>query len=103
MSEQIRNVSVESLTMAVTQAVANVESCGLLELPPLYNTIDIGALESFCAHEPAVADDDPSGVVSFTYSESLVQVDRGESVTVEAVPATDEAVSEAVTDPFITE
>ena len=96
MSEQVTDLSVESIAVAVTQTVSDTESCNLLELPPLYDAVDIGALEAFCAHTSPVSDDEPpEGSVSFTYSESLVSLDRGEAVTVEAVPATDEAVSEA--------
>jgi hypothetical protein len=96
MSEQVTDVSVEPIAVAVTQAVADVESCGLLELPPLYNTIDVGALEAFCAHEPPVVDD-AEGVVSFRYSESLVSIERGESVTLDAIPASHETGSESFT------
>lgn len=93
MSEQVTDVTVESIAVAVTRAVAAIEPRDLLELPPLYNAVDVGALKAFCAHDLPVPDES-KGTVSFTYSESVVTIDRGESVTVDAVPASEETVSE---------
>lgn len=99
MSTTVGQVSVESLATAVTRVVAEVESCDSLELPPLYDSIDMDALQTFCAHDSFTDDDTDGGVVSFVYSDSVVQVDTGDPVTVTAAEATDESIEEAFVDP----
>ena len=82
-------VSVESLATEVSTVVADVESCESLELPPLSEAIDMGALQSFCETESLRADG-VTGTISFTYSDSVIRVDTGDSVRISAAPATDE-------------
>lgn len=88
MRATMNQMSVESLAATVTGLVAEVESCESLELPPLYNAVDVDALHSLCAHAPPAAEfDETGGVVSFSYSDSLVRIDTGEPITVTAALA----------------
>ena len=95
MSETVDQLSVESLVVAITDVVSDVESCEPLELPPLSDSVDVDALESFCA--PVTSGGGPvaarSLVVSFAYSDSVVHIDSGEQTTVSADPATDETLA----------
>ena len=97
MSETVDQLSVESLVVAITDVVSDVESCKPLELPPLSDSVDVEALESFCA--PETSGGGAGGVaahplvVSFEYSDSVVHIDSGEQTTISAAPATDETLA----------
>ncbi|WP_162562498.1 HalOD1 output domain-containing protein [Salinigranum rubrum] len=88
-------VSVESLAAAVSTVVADVESCESLDLPPLNESIDTDALQSFCETE-SLRTDGVGGTVSFAYSDSVVRVATGDPVRVSAAPATDETTARDV-------
>jgi len=105
MSETVDELSVESLVVTITDVVSDVESCEPLELPPLSDSVDVEALESFFTPEASVGGESESEsegeggvaahplVVSFAYSDSVVHIDSGEQTTVSADRATDETVA----------
>ncbi len=93
MRTTVDQVSIESLATAVSTVVADVESCETLDLPPLSESIDMGALQSFCETE-SLRTDGVTGTVSFTYSDSVIRVNTGDSVRVSAAPARDETTTE---------
>jgi hypothetical protein len=95
MSQTVDQVSAESLTVAITAAVSDVEACRPLSLPPLSDSIDLDALQSFCTPETpeSVGTTIVPLVISFTYSDSVVHIDSGAQTTVSAELATDEALS----------
>lgn len=86
MKTMVGPASVESLVVSVTELVAEMESCDSLALPPLHESIDMGALQSLCEHSKT-ATDRGAVAVSFRYSDSVVHVSNDETLTITAVPA----------------
>ena len=95
MGQTVDQLTAESLAVAITAAVSEVEACRPLDLPPLSDSIDLDALQSFCtpkAPEFGRTAAVPLGI-SFTYSDSVVHIDSGGQTTVSAELATDETLS----------
>ena len=61
----------------VVEAVAAASECDVVELPPLYESIDPDALD-------ALVDSMANGYISFTYADHRVTVDSDETVSVDA-------------------
>lgn len=79
-----RSVDVdESVSDVITRVVSESEECPTIDLPPLFETVDVEALNSLiCSETTEIPQFD--GCVMFEYSNSHVAIwnDRSISVTV---------------------
>jgi hypothetical protein len=80
----IRRAETESVMIAVVEAMSEVAGTPPEELPPLYNTIDVEALEKLFAQRGDGPN--PSLSATFTYHDYRVTVEDG--VTVAIYPPT---------------
>lgn len=71
----------QSVSCAVTCAVSEMEERAVTDLPPLYETVDVDALESLVCSETGETPEF-DGCMMFEYSDSQVAIWIGSSVTV---------------------
>lgn len=79
----------DSLTVAVVSAVAESKGVSVADLPPLYDAIDIDAVEKLFA--PTATSPRASGSVSFEFAERAVDVSADGTVVVSSLDAATEA------------
>lgn len=73
----------QSASEAVIEAVSVAEGISEGSLPPITESVPSDDFDSMCA--PDKAEPPCTCQITFAYSKSLVQVDNGEYITVEAV------------------
>jgi len=86
----------DSLTVAIVSAVAESKGVAPVDLPPLYNAIDVDALSALFA--PTSSEDRDSGQASFEYAGRAIDVNADGTVAVSPLETADATASPARAD-----